>query len=212
MIAIVDYGAGNVASVRKAIAHLGADARLTADPQELAQATMLVFPGQGQFGQAMARLRERGLDAVLRAHVASGRPFVGICLGLQLLFDASDEAPGVPGLGLLPGHVRRFAERAPDGGRVTIPQIGWNQLELQRHGTPLDAMGEAAHVYFVHSYHVVPDDPSVITATAVHGERFVASVQRDNLLAVQFHPEKSGAAGLQLWSALLGSRWWERPC
>lgn len=211
MIAIVDYGAGNVASVRKAIALLGADAALTADPATLARASMLVFPGQGHFGQAMARLRARGLDEVLQAFVATGKPFVGICLGVQLLFDSSDEAPGVAGLGLLPGHVRRFAERGPDGGRVTIPQIGWNRLELQRHGSPLDAIGDA-HVYFVHSYHVVPRETAVVTATAVHGERFVAAVQRDNLLAVQFHPEKSGAAGLQLWSSLLGSRWWERPC
>lgn len=211
-VAIVDYGAGNVASVRSALAHVGVEASLSDDPGQLAAATMLIFPGQGHFGQAMARLRQRGLDHVLHRHVASGRPFVGICLGLQLLFEGSDEAPGVAGLGLLGGHCRRFSPEGPGGARLKVPQIGWNQLHLHRPATPLQAVGEGASMYFVHSYHAVASDPRDVIATADHGLPFVAAVQRDNLFAAQFHPEKSGAAGLRLWSALVESPWWVRPC
>lgn len=212
MIAIVDYGAGNVESVRRAIAEVGTDATLSADPAVLTAADVLVFPGQGHFGQAMARLRSGGLDEVLRRHVASGRPFVGVCLGLQLLFDRSDEAPGVAGLGVLAGEVRRFADRDAAGARVKIPQIGWNAVRRSRPGTPLDAVEDGTHFYFVHSYHVVPADAGVVAGVAEHGAPFVAAVARDNLFAAQFHPEKSGAAGLQLWSQVLGTAWRGQPC
>ncbi|MCB9738196.1 MAG: imidazole glycerol phosphate synthase subunit HisH [Deltaproteobacteria bacterium] len=212
MIAIVDYGAGNVESVRRAIAHVGSTAVLTDDPSELARAELLVFPGQGHFAQAVARLHERGLAEVLRAHIDAGKPFVGVCLGLQLLFDRSEEAPGVAGLGIFPGEVRRFAPRDAHGERVKIPQIGWNAVHCARAGTVLDAVPDASSFYFVHSYHVVPDDPGVVAGTAEHGGRFVAAVARDNVFAAQFHPEKSGAAGLALWTAILGPRWWGRPC
>ncbi len=212
MIAIVDYGAGNVESVRRAIAHVGAEAQLTDDPQVLGRADLLVFPGQGHFGQAMARLRERGLEDVLRAHIDAGRPFVGICLGLQLLFERSEEAPGVAGLGILAGEVRRFAERDAEGARVKIPQIGWNAVQRARARTPLDAVPDGTSFYFVHSYHVVPDDDSVVAGRATHGGPFVAAVVRDNVFAAQFHPEKSGEAGLRLWSAILEGGWWGRAC
>ncbi len=195
MIAIVDYGAGNVASVHKALAHLGRASVLSADPAVLRSADLVVFPGQGHFGQAMARLTSTGLDDVLREVIASGKPFVGICLGLQLLFDASDEAPGVPGLGVLRGRCVAF--QAP----LKVPQIGWNQVQRVRPGSALDAVPDGQFFYFVHTYHAVADDAQDVVATADYGAPFTAAVQRGNVFAAQFHPEKSGEVGLQLLRA-----------
>ena len=195
MIAIVDYGAGNVASVQKALQHLGRDAVLTADPAVLHAADCVVFPGQGHFGQAMERLTSTGLDAVLKRLIADGKPFVGICLGLQLLFDGSDEAPGVAGLGVLRGHCVAFA--APR----KVPQIGWNGVHIAHPGSPMDAVTEGAHFYFVHTYHAVAADPADVVATADYDGPFTAAVARGNLFAAQFHPEKSGDVGLRLLDA-----------
>jgi glutamine amidotransferase len=221
VIAIVDYGAGNVASVRKALAHLGAAAVVTAEPQAIAAAPLVVFPGQGHFGQSMASLRAAGLDEVLRDVVAGGRPFFGICLGLQLLFEGSDEAPGVAGLGLLRGRCRRFEPP------LRVPHIGWNAVRQPvppapdpgAAPAPWGALPDGEHVYFVHSYHAVaaePADVALVSDYAQHrdGPRqtFVAAVQRDNLLAAQFHPEKSGAAGLALWRAVLAWAQAGDPC
>ncbi len=220
MIAIVDYGAGNVRSVQKAFAAVGAATRLTADPAEIRAARRVVFPGQGHFGQSMARLRRDGLDRVLAEAVASGRPFLGICLGLQLLFDGSEEAPGVAGLGLLPGRCVRFA--APRN----VPQIGWNSVRVTGQGSALDAVlalpspagpdtaarptdahqadaRQDAHFYFVHSYHAVAESPADVAAVSDYDGDFTAAVRRDHLFAAQFHPEKSGRLGLALLRAWL---------
>ena len=198
MIAIVDYGAGNIASVHRALTHLGAEARITADPAEVLQAARVVFPGQGHFGQAAQRLRDSGLDVALRQTLQRGVPFLGICLGLQLLFEGSDEAPDAPGLGLLPGRCVRF------GAELRAPQVGWNRIAVQRPGTVFDGPLSGEYYYFVHSYHAVAARPSDVVATADYGGPFTAAVARDRLLAVQFHPEKSGQAGLALLQAWLG--------
>jgi len=195
MIAIVDYGAGNVASVHKALAYLGHHAVLTADPRQLRDADHVLFPGQGHFGQAMTRLRDTGLDRVLLGIIERGTPFTGICLGLQLLFDGSDEAPGVAGLGVLRGHCAAFA--APR----KIPQIGWNSVRIVRPGSPMDAVAAQEHFYFVHTYHAVAADPVDVVAVADYEGDFTAAVQNANVFAAQFHPEKSGRAGLGLLSA-----------
>lgn len=195
MIAIVDYGAGNVASVQKALAHIGRASVLTADPSALRGARCVVFPGQGHFGQAMARLTATGLDHVLREIVAAGTPFVGICLGLQLLFDGSDEAPGVPGLGVLRGHCVAFKQP------LKIPQIGWNQVQRARTGSAMDAIADGQFFYFVHTFHAVASDTHDVVATADYGGPFTAAVQRGNVFAAQFHPEKSGQIGLDLLKA-----------
>ncbi len=208
MIAVVDYGAGNVRSVLKALTSLGHEACLSADPQQLLSADMVLFPGQGHFGAAMERLAQSGLDSTLRQVVAQGTPFIGICLGLQLLFDGSDEAPSVAGLGLLPGRCVRFPTS------VKVPQIGWNSIAVSAGASPI-AHADDAFFYFVHSYHVVADDPSVVVAQADHGGPFTAAVWRDNLFAMQFHPEKSGRAGLALLRRCLSEPWWGgegRPC
>lgn len=199
MIAIVDYGAGNVASVLKALQHNGMACQLTDDPGLLREAACVVFPGQGHFGQAMARLSAKRLDTVLREVIASGKPFVGICLGLQLLFEGSDEAPGVAGLGVLRGRCVAFARP------LKVPQIGWNQVDVRRPGSALDQIADHSHFYFVHTYHAVAEDPADVVATADYGAPFVAAVQRRNVFAAQFHPEKSGQVGLDLLRAAVGA-------
>lgn len=205
MIAIVDYGAGNLASVQRALEHLGHEVVLTARRDVLLSADRVVFPGQGHFGQAMARLQDTGLDRVLRDVLDRGTPFLGICLGLQLLFEASDEAPGVPGLAVLKGRCVRFANQ-PDprtGLPLKCPQVGWNQLSVDRPGSPLDRLAVPQWYYFVHGYHAVAADPAVVVGTADYGGPFVAAVRQDHVFATQFHPEKSGDAGLQLLDAWL---------
>ena len=202
MIAIVDYGAGNVASVYKALVHLGLEARLTADPDLLRGADHVIFPGQGHFGQAMERLRQTGLDRVLLGIVERGVPFTGICLGLQLLFEGSDEAPGVQGLGVLRGHCVAFAPPRK------VPQIGWNAVRVLREGSPMDGVAAGEHFYFVHTYHALAADLHDVVAVADYEGDFSAAVQKDNVFAAQFHPEKSGGAGLSLLQACVGGR----PC
>lgn len=195
---IVDAGLGNLRSVQKALEQVGLAARVEADPAVLRRASCLVFPGQGGFADA-ARALAGPLGDVLRERLAEGVPYLGLCLGLQVLFEESEEAPGARGLALLPGRVRRFGQelRAADGSRLKVPHMGWNRVEAAG-DAPLAGLLDGRHFYFAHSYHVVPDDPAVTLATAVHGVRFVAAVARDNLVAVQFHPEKSQRAGLAL--------------
>ncbi len=199
-LAIVDYGAGNVASVAKAFEAIGVRTEITSDPQTILRAPVVIFPGQGHFGQAMERLRATGLDAVLLQVIAAGTPFLGICLGLQLLFEGSDEAPGVAGLGVLKGHCYAFAPPRK------VPQIGWNEAQLVRHGSPMDAV-QGEFFYFVHSYHAVASDPTVVVAIADYDGPFTAAVRQGSVFAVQFHPEKSGVAGLQLLRACLQPAW-----
>ncbi len=201
-IAVVDLGMGNLRSVERALhaAVPGVVVAVTADPAVIADAHTVVVPGQGAFGDcAVALSRDGGaLGRTLRAHIDAGRPYVGICLGLQVLFEGSEEAPGRAGLGVFGGRVRRFHEgmRDADGALVKIPHMGWNEAVATPAGEGrLPARG---WFYFVHSYHVVPDDPRVVAATTTHGEAFVSAVARENVLGVQFHPEKSQRAGLEL--------------
>jgi glutamine amidotransferase len=196
MIVIVDYGAGNLRSVQKALERVGATAVISDDPAVLAQPTSrgLVLPGVGAFGDGMANLRARGWIEPLRRAVGQGMPLLGICLGMQLLFDESEEMGHHAGLGLLPGRVVRF----PDGA-LRVPHIGWNQLHPQAPGHPLLAgLAEGAHAYFVHSFLVVPDEPGDVLATTDYGLDFASLVGRGRIWGAQFHPEKSQEVGLRL--------------
>lgn len=195
MIALIDYGAGNLQSVRKALTHLGAQIRLTDSPRGLEEAKGVILPGVGAFGSAMAALEERGLSEAICRHIRSGRPFLGICLGLQLLFEGSEESPGVKGLGILPGKILHI----PQKPGLKIPHMGWNSLKLLRGGSGLfKGTSPEPYVYFVHSYYLKADDPSLVTASVEYGTEIHAAVQKGNLFACQFHPEKSGSTGLQI--------------
>ena len=193
MIAIIDYGAGNLQSVEKALRHLGCQCQITADPGELAAAQAAVLPGVGAFGDAMGQLRARGLEEPIRQFVSSGKPFLGICLGLQILFEESEESPGVKGLGLLRGKVLRL----PKESGLKIPHIGWNSLSVGKPGGLFAGVEGEPYVYFVHSYYLRAEE-DVVTATAEYGTTIHAAVQKGNLLACQFHPEKSGQVGISL--------------
>ena len=193
MIAIIDYGAGNLQSVEKALRHLGCQCQITADPGELAAAQAAVLPGVGAFGDAMGQVRARGLEEPIRQFVSSGKPFLGICLGLQILFEESEESPGVKGLGLLRGKVLRL----PKESGLKIPHIGGNSLVVGKPGGLFAGVEGEPYVYFVHSYYLRAEE-DVVTATAEYGTTIHAAVQKGNLLACQFHPEKSGQVGLSL--------------
>ena len=197
-IAIVDYGMGNLRSVEKGLARTGVDTSVTSDPDEIRSARGVVLPGVGAFGACMENLRSRGLDDTIREVVRSGKPFLGICLGLQLLFDESEEFGPVAGLGLLRGKVVRFAGASLD--RLKIPQIGWNRLKIRRPVAELANLEPDPFVYFVHSYYVVPADPEITVATTEYGVEFAAAIAHDNVFACQFHPEKSQADGLRMLS------------
>jgi glutamine amidotransferase len=194
MIAIVDYQMGNLRSVQKAFERVGHPALITADPREVARAERVVLPGVGAFRDAIDELRRRDLVGALRDTIASHKPFLGICLGLQLLFDVSYEDGEWEGMGVVPGRVVRFD--VPPGYKV--PHMGWNQVQVARSAPVLAAIPDAAHFYFVHSYYVVPDDPAMVALQALYPEPFCAAIWRDNLFATQFHPEKSQANGLRL--------------
>lgn len=194
MIAIIDYGIGNVGSVAKAFARLGVPAQLTREAEVIAAADGVVLPGVGAFGDGMANIRAFGLAEVIRQVVRQGTPFLGICLGLQFLFDASEEAPGVPGLGILPGRVCRLAP--PPGGKT--PHMGWNSLAYPRPSRLLAGLPAGAYVYFVHGYAAVPARQEDVIAVTDYGGPVTAAVERDNVMAVQFHPEKSSAVGMAI--------------
>lgn len=192
MLAIVDYGVSNLRSVHKAFEHVGADAVVTGDPSVIARADAIVFPGQGAFGDAMRHLRRHGLVAPLQEAVATGTPFFGICLGLQLLFEESDEMGRHEGLGILEGRVERI--ETP----YKVPHIGWNQVHPAHAHPLLRGVAPGAYAYFDHSFVVRPRDPALTLATTDYGEDFVCAAARDNVMAVQFHPEKSQTIGLQI--------------
>ena len=192
MIAIVDYGRGNLRSVQKAFEYLGYRALVTSDPDAILKAEKLVLPGVGAFGDCMDNLKALGLDGAVREFVASGKPFLGICLGLQLLFTYSEEFGPVEGLNLVRGRVVRF----PAG--LKVPHMGWNQIEIERRCPLLEGIGSGEYFYFVHSYYVVPEDDSVVVARTEYGVPFVSMINMDNIYATQFHPEKSQKAGLRL--------------
>jgi len=200
MVTIVDYGSGNLRSVQKAFEHLGAAATITDDPQVVAAAERLVLPGVGAFGDAMRELHRRDLVAPIVAHVRADRPFFGICMGLQLLFDTGWEGGRHEGLGLLAGDVARFD--LPAGYKV--PHMGWNTVTWRPGACPTGC-ADGEHFYFVHSYHARPADESVVAAVADYGGPLCAAVARGRLFATQFHPEKSQAAGLRLLRAFLAS-------
>jgi glutamine amidotransferase len=191
VIAIVDYGMGNRRSVEKALEHVGADPRLTADHATIRAADGVVVPGVGAFPEAMRRFRAAGLDELIRERADAGVPILGLCLGMQLLFDASDEHEGAAGLGLLPGRVT--ALRAP-----RIPHIGWNLVTFERPSALTDGLGDAAAFYHVHSLAPEPANPDDVVGRGEYGERFVSIVERGNVMGVQFHPEKSSRDGLAL--------------
>ncbi len=190
LIAVLDYGIGNLRSAQKALEHVGADARLTDDPGLIADAEAVVLPGVGAFGPCIDAMRRRGLDEVALDAVASGRPFLGVCIGMQMLYESSEESPDVPGLGVLPGRIRRL----PDG--VKRPQMQWNVLELSRTSAMLEGLEAPVWMYFVHSY--APQMSVDVVATCDYGGPVAAAVERGNVWATQFHPEKSGAPGLAL--------------
>ena len=192
MIAIIDYGMGNLGSVQKALAFLGYDSEITDDPSRVMDADGVILPGVGAIGAAMEALSSKGLDKVVHEYIATGKPFLGICLGMQMLFDSSEESFGgepVKGLSVLPGKVVRFAS---DMG-LKIPQIGWNELNSKNEILP-----DKEYVYFVHSYYCVPEREKDVAATVNYGIDYCCSVRRDNVFACQFHPEKSGEAGLAI--------------
>jgi imidazole glycerol-phosphate synthase subunit HisH len=194
MIAIVDYQMGNLRSVQKAFERVGHAAAITADPRVLEQADHVVLPGVGAFADAIAEIRRRELIEPIRLAIESGKPFLGICLGLQMLFDVGYEDGVHEGLGVIPGEVRRFDVPA----EYKVPHMGWNHVKQRRPAPIFNGIADNAHFYFVHSYYVVPQDESVIAGEASYPEPFCAAIWRDNLFATQFHPEKSQAAGLQL--------------
>jgi glutamine amidotransferase len=193
MIGIVDYGMGNLRSVEKAFARLGFAAQLVSTPAGIIACEKLVVPGVGAFGAAMRGLAQRDLVAPLREYARAGRPIMGICLGMQIFFEASEEDPGVEGLGLLKGAVRLFRV-----DNLKVPHMGWNSLSVTNGSRLLAGLGETPFVYFVHSYYVDPSDPRVAAATTDYGGSFVAAVEKANIMGTQFHPEKSQHAGLRI--------------
>ena len=194
MIAIIDYDAGNIKSVEKALLSLGQEVTVTAKQDEILGADKIVLPGVGAFGDAMENLRKRQLDAVIREAVEKEIPFLGICLGLQVLFEQSEEAPGVEGLGILEGEICRI----PACEGLKIPHMGWNSLHLEHKGRLFKNVDEQAYVYFVHSYYLKAKDENIVKASTEYGVHIHASVEKGNIFACQFHPEKSSEVGLQI--------------
>ena len=196
MIALLDYGSGNLRSVQKALAKAGADVRIIERPEELAQARAAVLPGVGAFDDCMNALAKQNLVEALRNFIQSGRPFLGICVGYQALFERSEEFNSrASGLGIFQGSVVRFAS----GCGLKVPQIGWNELELAKPDCPLfRSVSSGSYVYFVHSFFPKPAEPSIVASRTTYGESFASSIWRDNIFATQFHPEKSQSVGLQL--------------
>lgn len=197
IIAVIDYDMGNLHSACKGIQKAGGTPKITDSPREIALADAVILPGVGSFDPAVQQIRARHLEKPIQDAISSGKPFLGICLGLQILFDASEEGTEA-GLGIIPGIVRRFRSEP----NVTIPHMGWNQLEITQPSLPLwQELPDHPYVYFVHSYYVEPSNPSVNAAMVTHGSQTVtAAIARDNVVAVQFHPEKSAASGLKILS------------
>ena len=194
MIAIIDYDAGNIKSVEKALLHLGEDVVITRDAETILNADGVILPGVGAFGDAMNKLHSYGLVEVIRKCVQKEIPFLGICLGLQLLFEGSEESPGVEGLHILDGKIVRI----PADGGLKVPHIGWNDLMFPNRGKLFEGISEKSYVYFVHSYYLQAEDENIVTATTEYGAHIHASVEKGNVFACQFHPEKSSDVGMQI--------------
>lgn len=195
MIAIVDVCSGNLRSVERALVRAGGDVVVTRDAETVRRAAKIVVPGQGAFGMFMRGLVERGLGDAIRGAIASGRPFLGICLGMQVLFESSEEQGPCGGLGVIAGRVVRIAPAAP---HIKVPHIGWNRVVHHRPDPMLAGVADGAHVYFDHSYHAVPADPAIVALDSDHGIPITAAIRKDNIFACQFHPEKSQTVGLQM--------------
>ncbi len=193
MIAVIDYGAGNLTNVTKAFKSLGIESVVTDDPSVIKNASKIILPGVGSFGEAMQSLRNRGLDKIIKEETASGKPFLGICLGMQLLFEESEESPGVEGLGILKGRIQKI----PPSPGLKIPHMGWNDIKCR--GRLFEGL-DSPYVYFVHSYCLDAKDKSIVSATADYGTVIESAVESGNIFAVQFHPEKSGDKGLKILS------------
>lgn len=194
MVAIIDYDAGNIKSVEKAIQLLGEEAIVTRNPEDILSASSVILPGVGSFGDAMEKLHKYGLIPVIKEVVKREIPFLGICLGLQLLFERSEESPGVEGLGILSGEIKRI----PDNGELKIPHIGWNSLKYPNMGRLYKGISEDCYVYFVHSYYLEAKEEESVVATTEYGTMIHASVEKGNVFACQFHPEKSSSVGLKI--------------
>ena len=188
MIAIIDYGAGNLHSVKNALDFLGADNIVTGNKEEILSADKVILPGVGAFGDAMKCLEERGLVETVKAVAENGKPFLGICLGLHLLFEESEESPNVKGLGIFKGKIVKI----PDNGNLKIPHMGWNNIRITKDSKILKNIGNEPYVYFVHSYYVEAEDESIVSAYTEYGQRLDIAVEQGNVFATQFHPEKSG--------------------
>lgn len=193
MIAIIDYGAGNLHSVKNALDFLGADSIITGNKDEIMAADKVILPGVGAFGDAMTALENSGLCPVVKEIAKSEKPLLGICLGLHLMFEGSEESPGVKGLGIFKGNVKRI----PDRG-LKIPHMGWNSIDVVKDSKILKNLGDEPYVYFVHSYYINADDESIVSAYTEYGERLGIAVEKGNIFATQFHPEKSGDTGMKI--------------
>ena len=200
-IAVVDYGAGNLRSVAKALERSDLRPRVTDDPREVVAADGVVLPGVGAFRDGMARLQEKGLHTAVREFLDRGRPYLGLCLGLQVLFDESSEHGATPGLGMLSGKVERFSATDREGDLLRVPQIGWNEVRFEGRHPMLDGLPECDYFYFVHSYRALPEESKQVFGWADYGGDFAAAVGSEDIFAVQFHPEKSQAAGKRLLDA-----------
>ncbi len=198
MIAVIDYGMGNLRSVAKAFETVGAPVTVTSEPKEILKADSVVLPGVGAFRDCMKNLQSKELDRVVHETIESGKPFLGICLGLQVLFDESVEFGCVRGLGIVPGKVARFKTHVSQPGNelLKVPHMGWNTVSIKKRNPLFESAPEDSWFYFVHSYHVIPDDPDVIATTTNYGIEFVSGIQHKNIYAFQFHPEKSQKLGL----------------
>lgn len=192
MIVVIDYGMGNLKSVINAFSRLNADISISSDPDVVRDAPVVVLPGVGAFGTCMENLEKKGLADAIREHIGRGKRYLGICLGMQILFESSEEAPGTPGLGIIRGTVPRFA------GSMKIPHMGWNSVTLRKGGPMFKGIRSGDFFYFVHSYYCAPADHEIIATTTDYGDPFVSSVETGNVFACQFHPEKSQAIGLRL--------------
>ena len=208
MISIIDYDAGNIKSVAKALEHLGQDIIITDDRETIMNSSGVILPGVGAFGDAMRKLKERHLVEVINDYVKTGKPFFGICLGLQLMFEESEESPGVEGLGLLKGKIKRIPSEGTDGKLYKVPQIGWNDIDINPKSRLLSGLitdemkssDSKPYVYFVHSYYLEAENPEDVAATTEYGVKIHAAVEHGNIMATQFHPEKSSDTGLRILS------------
>lgn len=202
-VTLIDYGIGNLRSVEKALEAVGADVRRTDDAESIREAERVVLPGVGAFGACAAEIRARGLEPAIREVAERGTPLLGVCVGMQLLYEVGEEMGEHAGLGLLPGRVVRFAEGlvGPDGKRLKVPHMGWNRVRLTRSSPLTEGLPDEPYFYFVHSYHAAPSDPADVLGEVEYGETVPALVQRGNLFGAQFHPEKSQADGLAILRA-----------